>query len=62
MEKDIISPQNTLIVTKNTPLSTNAFVKDEPIQLRPQEVNLKLRPGGCSQNGQIVFFFFFGGV
>uniref|UniRef100_A0A674BEG3 Integrin beta n=1 Tax=Salmo trutta TaxID=8032 RepID=A0A674BEG3_SALTR len=45
IEKDIISPQNNLTVTKNTPLSTNAFVKDEPIQLRPQEVNLELRPG-----------------
>ncbi|XP_071212100.1 integrin beta-2-like [Salvelinus alpinus] len=44
-EKDIISPQNTLTVTKNTALSTDAFVKDEPIQLRPQEVSLKLRPG-----------------
>uniref|UniRef100_A0A4W5KYX5 Integrin beta n=1 Tax=Hucho hucho TaxID=62062 RepID=A0A4W5KYX5_9TELE len=45
MEEDIISPQNILTVTKNNALSTNAFVKDEPVQLRPQEVNLKLRPG-----------------
>uniref|UniRef100_A0A4W5LF42 Integrin beta n=1 Tax=Hucho hucho TaxID=62062 RepID=A0A4W5LF42_9TELE len=45
MEGDIISPQNILTVTKNNILSTNAFVKDEPVQLRPQEVNLKLRPG-----------------
>ncbi|KAK6292703.1 hypothetical protein J4Q44_G00372880 [Coregonus suidteri] len=45
MEGDIISPINIFSFSKNSTLSNSTFDKDEPIQLRPQEVNLKLRPG-----------------
>ncbi|CAB1328379.1 unnamed protein product [Coregonus sp. 'balchen'] len=34
MERDIINPQNNLTVSKNTSLSTSAFAKEEPTQLR----------------------------
>uniref|UniRef100_A0A8C8HTZ6 Integrin beta n=1 Tax=Oncorhynchus tshawytscha TaxID=74940 RepID=A0A8C8HTZ6_ONCTS len=45
MEEDIISPKNYFSSSKNISLSNTALDKGEPIQLRPQEVNLKLRPG-----------------
>ncbi|XP_036814835.1 integrin beta-2 isoform X1 [Oncorhynchus mykiss] len=45
MEEDIISPKNDFSSSKNISLSNTALDKGEPIQLRPQEVNLKLRPG-----------------
>uniref|UniRef100_A0A4W5P9V8 Integrin beta n=1 Tax=Hucho hucho TaxID=62062 RepID=A0A4W5P9V8_9TELE len=45
MEGDIISPNNIINLSTNSALSNIALDKEEPIQLRPQEVNLKLRPG-----------------
>uniref|UniRef100_A0A8C7G6P1 Integrin beta n=1 Tax=Oncorhynchus kisutch TaxID=8019 RepID=A0A8C7G6P1_ONCKI len=45
MEEDITSPKNDFSSSKNISLSNTALDKGEPIQLRPQEVNLKLRPG-----------------
>ncbi|XP_063743515.1 integrin beta-2 isoform X2 [Eleginops maclovinus] len=42
--EEIISPNNTLEIVKNVPLSVS-FIQQEPVQLSPQEINLKLRPG-----------------
>ncbi|KAF7653863.1 hypothetical protein LDENG_00077630 [Lucifuga dentata] len=43
-EDEIISPKNDRKVMKDTPLSKQ-FNQQEPVQLRPQEIRLKLRPG-----------------
>uniref|UniRef100_A0A6Q2XGX7 Integrin beta n=1 Tax=Esox lucius TaxID=8010 RepID=A0A6Q2XGX7_ESOLU len=45
MEEDIISPKNVFFNVKNSTLSKNTDTTDDPIQLQPQEVYLKLRPG-----------------
>ncbi|XP_053184417.1 integrin beta-2 isoform X2 [Scomber japonicus] len=42
--EDIISPENKLTVVKKVPLS-QSFNQQEPIQLSPQTIELKLRPG-----------------
>ncbi|XP_061578994.1 integrin beta-2 [Cololabis saira] len=41
---DIISPENNMYVDKNKPL-TAAFTQEEPVQMSPQSIRLKLRPG-----------------
>ncbi|XP_034042449.1 integrin beta-2 [Thalassophryne amazonica] len=43
-DEDIISPTNKLRIIKATPLSTS-FNQQEPVQLNPQEIKLRLRPG-----------------
>lgn len=43
-EEDIISPKNKQTVVKEVPLS-GSFNQQEPIQLSPQTIELKLRPG-----------------
>ncbi|KAM9804508.1 integrin beta-2 [Neosynchiropus ocellatus] len=43
-EDQIISPKNNLTIQQNVPLS-NSFNNQEPVQLRPQRIHLKLRPG-----------------
>ncbi|XP_071391791.1 integrin beta-2 [Centroberyx affinis] len=44
MTGEIISPMNNIDIVKDTPLS-KSFDQQEPIQLNPQEIKLKLRPG-----------------
>ncbi|XP_053732658.1 integrin beta-2 [Synchiropus splendidus] len=43
-EDQIISPKNNLNIQKDVGLSTS-FTNQEPVQLRPQRIHLKLRPG-----------------
>ncbi|XP_042282583.1 integrin beta-2 [Thunnus maccoyii] len=42
--EEIISPENNINTVKNDPLTTS-FDKQEPVQLSPQKIRLKLRPG-----------------
>lgn len=41
---EIISPANNVSIVKETPLS-ESFNQQEPVQLSPQKISLKLRPG-----------------
>ncbi|MEQ2275381.1 hypothetical protein XENORESO_002721, partial [Xenotaenia resolanae] len=41
---DIISPHNIKTITQQDPLSSS-FDTEEPVQMSPQKINLKLRPG-----------------
>ncbi|XP_036965015.1 integrin beta-2 [Acanthopagrus latus] len=43
-EDEIISPKNSLTIVKEDPLSLS-FIQQEPVQLRPQKISLRLRPG-----------------
>uniref|UniRef100_A0A668A5C0 Integrin beta n=1 Tax=Myripristis murdjan TaxID=586833 RepID=A0A668A5C0_9TELE len=43
-EGEIVSPKNNETVVKDNPLSVT-FEQQEPVQLRPQEIKLKVRPG-----------------
>ncbi|XP_008295050.1 integrin beta-2 isoform X1 [Stegastes partitus] len=43
-EEEIISPVNSLTIMKEDPLSVS-FDHGEPVQMSPQQINLKLRPG-----------------
>ncbi|KAM7406806.1 hypothetical protein PAMA_002837 [Pampus argenteus] len=43
-KEEIISPENNVSIVKNNPLSTS-FKQQEPVQLSPQELRLRLRPG-----------------
>uniref|UniRef100_A0A8D3DG22 Integrin beta n=1 Tax=Scophthalmus maximus TaxID=52904 RepID=A0A8D3DG22_SCOMX len=42
--KEIISPHNSQIINQDNPLSSS-FKQQEAVQLRPQKISLKLRPG-----------------
>ncbi|KAI3356614.1 hypothetical protein L3Q82_017821, partial [Scortum barcoo] len=42
--EEIISPKNNLIIVKSDALSVS-FNQQEPVQLSPQKISLKLRPG-----------------
>ncbi|XP_054471925.1 integrin beta-2 [Anoplopoma fimbria] len=42
--EEIISPENKLSIVKEDPLSLS-FNQQEPVQLSPQKINLRLRPG-----------------
>ncbi|XP_070694706.1 integrin beta-2 [Pempheris klunzingeri] len=42
--EEIISPQNDKTIDKADPLSTS-FTQQEPVQLSPQKISLRLRPG-----------------
>ncbi|XP_042350248.1 integrin beta-2 [Plectropomus leopardus] len=42
--EEIISPKNNLTIVKKDPLS-ESFNQQEPVQLSPQKINLRLRPG-----------------
>ena len=42
--EEIISPKNNLTIVKKDPLSTS-FNQQEPVQLSPQKISLRLRPG-----------------
>ncbi|XP_026150582.1 integrin beta-2 [Mastacembelus armatus] len=44
MMEEIISPHNQLIIDKKEPLSSS-FRMQEPVQLSPQKIRVKLRPG-----------------
>uniref|UniRef100_A0A3Q4AUH3 Integrin beta n=1 Tax=Mola mola TaxID=94237 RepID=A0A3Q4AUH3_MOLML len=41
---EIISPENRISIVKETPLSIS-FNQQEPVQLSPQNISLKIRPG-----------------
>lgn len=43
-QKEIISPENIITTVKKNPLS-ESFTQEEPVQLSPQVISLKLRPG-----------------
>lgn len=43
-DNDIISPENDQRIDQNTPLSTS-FSQQDPVQLSPQRISLRLRPG-----------------
>ncbi|XP_044073640.1 integrin beta-2 [Siniperca chuatsi] len=42
--EEIVSPKNNLTIVKKDPLSTS-FNQQEPVQLSPQKISLRLRPG-----------------
>ncbi|XP_061082478.1 integrin beta-2 [Conger conger] len=44
-EGDIVSPENSKTLVKNLPLTASSTSDREPVQLRPQEIKLELRPG-----------------
>ncbi|XP_040912731.1 integrin beta-2 [Toxotes jaculatrix] len=44
MAEAIISSNNEQVIKKNNPLTTS-FNREEPVQLAPQEIDLRLRPG-----------------
>ncbi|XP_036396613.1 integrin beta-2-like [Megalops cyprinoides] len=44
-ETDVISPQSYHIPLRNDPFSKATSIHQEPVQLKPQEVKLVLRPG-----------------
>lgn len=52
-QEEIISPQNFFHVDEDKELSSS-FTKQEPIQLSPQRVSLKLRPG-LSETFRVAF-------
>ncbi|KAM3607771.1 uncharacterized protein V6R79_013611 [Siganus canaliculatus] len=43
-QEEIIAPKNSVNIIKSDPLSAS-FKQQEPVQLRPQKMNLRLRPG-----------------
>lgn len=48
VQSEIISPVNSHTIAKEIPLS-ESFVHQEPVQLSPQAISLKLRPGKYNQ-------------
>lgn len=45
---EIISPGNNVSILKEVALS-KSFNQHEPVQLTPQKIRLRLRPGWCNQ-------------
>ncbi|KAJ8349659.1 hypothetical protein SKAU_G00247890 [Synaphobranchus kaupii] len=44
-EESIVSPQNSQTVVKDLPFTTSTTANKEPVQLKPQKIQLVLRPG-----------------
>ena len=47
-KEEIISPQNHVVISKKEPL-TSSFKEQGAVQLSPQKISLKLRPGKWNQ-------------